>query len=87
METLFDSRQWCSSPKGYWTIQYEHRRSGSDMQYRFYYKVWINSGGWFYNAMKMPIYLGGNNIDTIQVKTYNDGEKDGHIQEQPDGIQ
>ena len=74
MEALFSSRQWCSSPKGYWTIQYEHQRSGSDMQYRFSYKVWINSGGWFYNAIKMPIYLNGTNVATIQVKTYNNNE-------------
>ena len=70
METLFDSRQWCSSPKGYWTIQYEHRRSGSDMQYRFYWNVWIQSTGWYYNAFKMPLYLNGTNVATIQVKTY-----------------
>ena len=75
METLFSSRQWCSSPKGYWTIEYEHQRSGSDMQYRFKYTVWINSGGWFYNAMKMPLYLDGTNIATLQVKTYNSNEK------------
>lgn len=75
METLFSSRQWCSSPKGYWTIEYEHQRSGSDMQYRFKYTVWINSGGWFYNAMKMPLYLNGTNVATIQVKYYNNGEK------------
>ncbi len=75
METLFSSRQWCSSPKGYWTIEYEHQRSGSDMQYRFKYTVWINSGGWFYNAIKMPLYLNGTNVATLQVKTYNSGEK------------
>ena len=75
METLFSSRQWCSSPKGYWTIEYEHQRSGADMQYRFKYTVWINSGGWFYNAMKMPLYLNGTNIATLQVKTYNSNEK------------
>ena len=75
METLFSSRQWCSSPKGYWTIEYEHQRSGSDMQYRFKYTVWISSGGWFYNAMKMPLYLNGTNVATLQVKTYNSNEK------------
>ena len=75
METLFSSRQWCSSPKGYWTIEYEHQRSGSDMQYRFKYTVWINSGGWFYNAIKMPLYLNGTNVATLQVKTYNSNEK------------
>ena len=75
METLFSSRQWCGSPKGYWTIEYEHQRSGSDMQYRFKYTVWISSGGWFYNAIKMPLYLNGSNVATLQVKTYNSNEK------------
>ena len=76
METLFDSRQWCSNPKANWTIQYEHQRVGSDMQYRFYWKVWLtSSGGWYYNAMKLPLYLNGTNVETIQVKTYNGSEK------------
>ena len=75
METLFSTRQWIGSPLSYWTIQYEHRRNGADMQYRFYYKVWLNSsGGWYYNALKMPLYLNGSNIATIQVKTYNNNE-------------
>ena len=57
METLFESRQWISSPKSNWTIQYEHRRNGSDMEYRFYYKVWIvNSAGYYYNALKIQDY-------------------------------
>ena len=75
METLFDTREWCSSPKGYWTIQYEHRRNGSDMQYRFYWHVWIQSTGWYYNAFKLPLYLNGTNVETIQVKTYVSDEK------------
>ena len=75
MEQLFGSREWCNNPKGYWTIQYEHRRNGSDMQYRFYWNVWIKSGGWYYNAFKLPIYLNGSNVETIQVKTYNSNEK------------
>lgn len=76
METLFDSRQWCSSPKANWTIKYEHRRNGSNMEYRFYWNVWLaSSGGWYYNAMKLPLYLNGVNVETIQVKTYNGSEK------------
>lgn len=70
METLFSSRQWSTQPQGFWTIQYEHRRSGSDMQYRFYWNVWISKNGWYYNAFKMPLYLNGVNIENIQVKTY-----------------
>src|SRR5574344_607266 len=71
METLFSTRKWCDSPLAYWTVQYEHRRVGSDMQYRFYWNVWLNSsGGWYYNALKLPIYLNGANVETIQVKVY-----------------
>ena len=76
MNGLFTGRQWCTSPVGYWTVQYEYRRSGADMQYRFYWRVWLNSsGGWYYNALKLPIYLNGVNVVTVQVKTYNSGEK------------
>lgn len=76
MQSIFSSRQWCSSPKAYWTIEYEHKRDGADMLYRFKYTVWLaSSGGWYYNAMKLPLYLNGSNVETIQVKTYNSGEK------------
>ena len=76
MEALFESRQFATSPKAYWTIKYEHRRNGSDMQYRFYWNVWLgSSGSWWYNAFKLPLYLNGTNVATIQVKTYNDSEK------------
>ena len=76
MTDLFTKVKWCSSPEAYWTVQYEYRRSGADMQYRFYWHVWLkSSGGWYYNAMKIPIYLNGTNVETIQVKYYNDSEK------------
>ena len=76
MEALFESRQFATSPKAYWTIKYEHRRVGADMQYRFYWNVWLgSSGSWWYNAFKLPINLNGTNVVTIQVKTYNDSEK------------
>ena len=79
METLFSTRKWwpySSSTYGAYTIEYEHQRVGSDMQYRFKWTVWLSSSGsWYYNALKMPIYLNGTNVETIQVKTYNDSEK------------
>lgn len=76
MQDIFSSRQWCSSPVAYWTIQYEYKRDGANMKYRFSYEVWLkSSGGWYYNALKMPLYLNGTNVATIQVKTYNSGEK------------
>ena len=79
MATLFSSRKWwdySSTTYGAYTISYEHRRSGADMQYRFTWKFWLNSSSsWYYDAIKMPIYLNGSNVATIQIKTYNDGEK------------
>ncbi len=79
METLFSTRKWwdySSTTYGAYTIQYEHKRSGADMQYRFKWKFWLTpSGAYFYNAIKMPIYLNGTNVATIQIKTYKDTEK------------
>ena len=76
METLFSTRKWwdySSTTYGAYTIQYEHKRSGADMQYRFKWKFWLTpSGAYFYNAIKMPIYLNGTNVATIQIKTYKD---------------
>ena len=71
---IFDKSQWCSSPVAYWTIQYEYKRSGADMQYRFYWKVWLkNSTGWFYNGLQLRLFLDGNEND-ITVKGYNDSQ-------------
>lgn len=79
METLFSTRKWwpySSSTYGAYTLEYEHRRNGSNMEYRFKWTAWLSSSGaWYYNALKMPIYLNGTNVETIQVKTYNDSEK------------
>lgn len=76
MQDIFKDNKWCSSPEAYWTLQYEYKRDGANMKYRFSYKVWLKlSGGWYYNALKMPIYLNKNNVATIQVKYYNSNEK------------
>ena len=79
METLFSTRKWwpySSTTYGAYTLEYEHQRVGADMQYRFRWTVWLSSSGsWYYDAIKMPIYLNGVNVDNIQVKTYNGNEK------------
>ena len=75
METLFESRQFETSPKAYWTIKYEHQRVGTDMQYRFYWNVWLGySGAWWHDAFRFHIFLNGSNVATIQVKPYNESE-------------
>ena len=71
MTDLFVQSQWRSSPIAYWTIQYEHKRSGTDMMYRFAWKVWLkNSTSYYYNGLKLKLFLNGGQID-VTVKSYN----------------
>lgn len=72
MQNLWKSSTWITSPKGYWTMQYEYRRSGVNMQYRFYWKVWLASGSWYYNGLKLKLFLNGVQHD-ITVKSYQSG--------------
>lgn len=74
MQDIFKSNQWLTSPKGYWTIQYEYQRNGVDVQYRFYWKVWISSGSWFYDKLILRLFLNGKQYD-VTVKEYNEKEK------------
>lgn len=74
MTSLFSSSQWNSSPKAYWTIQYEYQRSGADMQYRFYWKVWLGySASYYYDGLKLKLFLDGVQHD-VTVKAYNKSE-------------
>lgn len=41
MISLINSEQFYTGPSMLWTIQYEYRRNGADMQYRFYWKIWL----------------------------------------------
>ena len=74
MQIIFNSSQWLSSPKGYWTIYHEYRRIGVDVQYRFYWKVWISSGSWFYDALTLRLFLNGIQHD-VTVKGYSEAVK------------
>ena len=69
MISIFDSAKWSSSPLGYWTIEYEYRRSGADMQYRFYWKVWLGSASWFYDGLQLQLFVDGVEHD-VKVKDY-----------------
>ena len=73
MQDIFNKSQWLSSPTAYWTIQYEYRRNGVDMQYRFYWKVWLgSSGGWYNNGLQLQMFLNGSPI-VVTVKGYTSG--------------
>ena len=71
MTSIFSSSQWNTSPKAYWTIQYEYQRSGANMQYRFYWKVWLGySDSYYYDGLRLKLFLDGVQKD-ITVKGYD----------------
>ena len=75
MTTLFDTSQWCASPIAYWTMQYEYKRNGADMQYRFYWKVWLNkSTSWYYDALQIQMFLNGVRYN-VTAKAHDSNEK------------
>lgn len=67
MQTIWDSSQWYSNPKAYWTLKYEYKRSGKDMLYRFYWKVWIGAYSWYDDAFTLRLFLNGVQHD-VSVK-------------------
>lgn len=74
METLHNGRVYNSSPYINVIFQYESQRSGADMQYRFYWKVYLgSSGGWYYNNVAFNIYLNGSNVFTYNCKSSSKG--------------
>lgn len=75
MTTIFSSSQWNTASNAYWTIQYEYQRSGSDMQYRFYWRVWLGyNNSYYYDGLRLKLFIDGIQND-ITVKGYNSNEK------------
>lgn len=73
MTDLFNSSKWNSSPTAYWTIQYEYQRSGANMQYRFYWKVWLGySSSYYNNGLQLQLFLDGVQND-VTVKGSGSG--------------
>lgn len=71
METIFNSNiyNFGSSSALHLTVQYEKQRSGADMQYRFYYKIYIadrngnpNPYGSYQNNLRLTFTLNGNGV-------------------------
>ena len=74
MNTIFSGAKWLNSPEAKWTIQYEYKRNGKDMLYRFYWKVWlVGSGSWYYNGLQLQLFINGVQKN-ITVKPYNQHE-------------
>lgn len=55
-------------------LQYEYQRSGADMQYRFYYKLYLTSTTGFYqNTLRLKINLDGSDVFTNDHTNSNKG--------------
>lgn len=75
MTNICNSRQWSTSPTAYLTLQYEYKRSGTSMLYRFYWKVWLaHSDSYYYDGLQLNLKLDGNVVYSITVKGYNKDE-------------
>lgn len=59
-----------SSPKMWWTIQYEYKRDGTDMLYNFHWKVYLTKTGtaYFDYMMHLKFYVNGSLAKTVMVK-------------------
>lgn len=77
MQEIFNSERWhFNDPDAYWTIQYEYKRSGADMQYRFYWKAWVRwSTSWYDYGLQLRLFLDGvqHNVTVKGVTTNNPG--------------
>lgn len=74
METLYSGRVYSGSPYPSVLLQYEYQRSGADMQYRFYWKVYLEGpNGWYYNNIRFKIFLNGSNVFTYDCKSTSKG--------------
>ena len=67
MIDVFNSLQCYSNPTIMWTVQYEHYRSGVDMYYRFYWKVWLPYNSRYDYGVSLKLFVNGVQ-HTITVK-------------------
>ncbi len=75
MNVLLDNvRVQPGAPGIYWYLSYEARRSGADMQYRFWWRLRLgSSGSWYYNNCRMQIILNNSIIWTHNIDDHNKG--------------
>lgn len=72
MITIIDSQQCYTSPTTLWTIQYEHKREGADMYYRFNWKVWLYyADGRYDYGINLKFFLDGAE-HSVKVKDVTD---------------
>ena len=75
MTNICNAKQWNTSPTAYLTLQYEYKRSGTSMLYRFYWKVWLAyDESYYYDGLQLKLTLDGSVSHNITVKGYNKNE-------------
>lgn len=74
MAQIFKGRVYNSSPYPSAEVNYEYTRDGANMKYHFWGKVYLeNKNGWYYNNLRLKLYLNGSDIYTKDCKSSNKG--------------
>ena len=68
MIDIINSQRCYTAPSMYWTIQYEYKREGADMYYRFAWKVWLEYTDSYYDyGVALRFCLDGT-VHSVTVK-------------------
>lgn len=74
MAQIFKGRVYNSSPYPSAEVNYEYTRDGANMKYHFWGKVYLeSSGGWYYNNLRLKLYLNGSDVYTKDCKSSSTG--------------
>lgn len=74
MAQIFKGRVHNDTPYPSAEINYEYTRDGANMKYHFWGKVYLEiEKGWYYNNIRLKLYLNGSDIYTKNCKSSSEG--------------
>ena len=74
MAQIFNGSVYGGSPGISTTVNYEYTRDGANMKYHFWGNTRLSSsGGWYYNNVRVKLYLNGSDIYTKDCKSSSKG--------------
>lgn len=74
MAQIFKGSVYNSSPYPSAEVNYEYTRDGANMKYHFWGKVYLeNKNGWYYNNLRLKLYLNGSDVYTKDCKSSSTG--------------
>ena len=74
MAQIFNGSVYGGSPGISTTVNYEYTRDGANMKYHFWGNTRLsNSNGWYYNNVRVKLYLNGSDIYTKDCKSSSKG--------------